>query len=129
MTVFAYLLAVIAWPIVTFGSMLVLQLALMPVFNAMYHPTPGKQASFALADLFMAVVLAASQLLAVLVGKGIFWGVGLQATRWLVLPFALWCLLLSGLGGPLAGRMGRHVAWSWRVGLFGGLALAGWLLL
>ena len=146
----AFIAATISWPIVTFASLAILQVLLMPLFNSLYRAPRGTaikgdeggpstpiaagfinahtKASFWLADVFQSVVLLATQLLAVLAGKGIFAMFGCEATRWLGLPFGVWCLLF-GLFGTFSGRMGRHMNLSWAVGLTIGWAVGTFALL
>ncbi|HUU11406.1 MAG TPA: hypothetical protein VM431_12845 [Phycisphaerae bacterium] len=132
MAVLAYILAIVCWPIITFGGNLLFSVVLLPVFSLVHRPTPGKPAGFVAADIFQTVVLAATQFAAVALSKWLFQLCGVTPTQWMALPFALLCavFLVPSISGLLSGsRMERHVFLSWVIGLPAGLALATlWML-
>ena len=61
-----------------------------------------------------------------LVAKWLFHLLGQEATRWLALPFGLWCVVfaLAGATDPLRGRLEGHFNASNAIGWFIGLACA-----
>ena len=132
MTVLAYILAIITWPIITFGGNLAFSVALLPVFLLVHRPTPGKAVTFGDADMFQAGVLAATQFAAVAVSKWLFGLFGAMPTPWIVLPFGLFCAVfvidsIVGLAAP--SRIEKHLHLSWLIGLPAGLTLATlWML-
>ena len=122
MIILAYVLAILAWPVVTFAGNILIGIALMPIFNALYVPEQGQRPSFGLADIFQAFTLVCTQALAFLVGKSIFHLLGSEASRWLALPLGIWCLVFA-FKGLMGGRLERHVGLSWTIGL-----VAGWTI-
>jgi len=132
MTLLAYILAIVTWPIITFGGNLVFSVLLLPVFSLVHRPTPGKPVGFGAADIFQAAVLAATQFAAVAVSKWLFHLCGATPTQWMALPFGLLCavFVIPSITGLLApSRFERHVHLSWVIGLPAGLTLATlWML-
>lgn len=132
MTLLAWILAIVAWPIITFGGNLVFSLLLLPVFSAVHRPTPGKPVRFGMADVFQTAVLAATQFAAVAASKWLFHLCGTIPTQWMALPFGLLCVVfvipsVTGLLSP--SRFESHVYLSWVIGLPAGLTLATlWML-
>ena len=118
----AFILAIVAWPIVTLLAQLVLTRVLMPTFWRIIRPSPNGKPSFGMADVFGIITTSSSQILVVLASKGIYWMFGLTATRWLAVPFGLWCLVVA-VTPSIGGRPGRHADLSNAIGLFAGLAV------
>jgi tetratricopeptide (TPR) repeat protein len=118
-----FILSVIAWPIVTFLSIFLVSKLLMPFF--MRRITIG----YKRADIFQALTLMGSQVIVVLVAKGIYNLFQHQATPWLAVPFGLWCFAFGPMAGPIddhlkakyegktTGSLVKHIGWSWAVGL------------
>jgi hypothetical protein len=149
MVILAYILAIIAWWISTVVLDLVLQTILMVVLSPLFLFTKRarllrevemhgpdantdlsailERKSFLLDDVLHTAILVATQIVAFLAGEWIFRLCGLQASRWLALPFGLLCLLCLVSRGnrwaKLYGEMGRHHNWCWRIGL-----TIGWLI-
>lgn len=133
MALLAYILAIVTWPIITFGGNLVLSVLLLPVFSLVHRPAPsGKPVGFGAADIFQTAVLAGTQFAAVAVSKWLFHLCGATPTQWIALPFGLLCavFVIPSITGLLApSRLERHVHLSWVIGLPVGLTLATlWML-
>jgi|GEM_PF-2347965 hypothetical protein len=134
-----FILSVIAWPIVTLLGNLLISKFLMPIFNLTHNPTD--KVGYRVADIFQALSLIGSQIIAVLSAKGIYSLFQSQATAWLAIPFGLLCFLFGPMAGPIddrlqakyegkcPGDLERHVGWSWAVGLGIGWVVGSILLL
>jgi hypothetical protein len=146
MVILAYILAIIALPITTFLTRIVLEVLQTPLLmftkrNRLLremerHLLDGNQERFEAIDRALdretfvvehvvdIAVQAATQIVAFLAGAWIFRLCGLQASRWLALPFGLWCILLIVGGTRRPERFHFHEKeWSWRIGL-----PIGWLI-
>ena len=146
MVILAYILAIIALPISTLLTRIVLEVLLTPVwsfakrarllremerhllegnrdrFEAIHRALDRE--TFVMEDVVDTAILATTQVVAFLAGEWIFRLCGLQASRWLALPFGLWCMLLIAGGRKRPGKFGFHEKeWSWRIGL-----PIGWLI-
>ena len=139
MVILAYILAVIAWPIITFlGVLLELPAGVLLIFtkrdrwlremqrqlldgNRDRFEAIGRafdRDPFVAENAFYVATKAATQIVAFLAGEWIFRLCGLQASHWLALPFGLWCIqdivsrgkLRRGGRGYRAGIAGRNTA-------------------
>ena len=119
----AFVAVTLLWPIATLGSMFVLQLLLIPVYSAIWRTSKNGQYGLLMADVFQAVVLAATQIVVVVAGKFVFSLFGQEPTRWLAAPFFAWCVLYP-LFGHDPSRLGSHIWLSWSMGLCGGWLIA-----
>lgn len=134
-----FFLSVVAWPIVTFLSNLLITKLIMPLFNLTLNPM--EKVNYRVANIFQALTLIGSQIIAVLSAKGIYSLFQSQATAWLAIPFGLWCFVFGPMAGPIddhlkakyegktPGDLERHVGWSWAVGLGIGWVIGTILLL
>lgn len=139
MTVLAYSVAILCWPIVTFWSLTIVRTELMPRGMAPFYrrvvTAKAPEATFRrllwLVDIFIVLGAVASQVVAVLIGKGIFALCGCEATRRLGVAFGIWCLVFwyRSFLVKLGGRLDRHGNLSLAVGLTIGWAVGTfWLL-
>ena len=122
----------------TFGQFVDKQIS-NAYLNLTHNPTD--KVGYRVADIFQALSLIGSQIIAVLSAKGIYSLFQSQATAWLAIPFGLLCFLFGPMAGPIddrlqakyegkcPGDLERHVGWSWAVGLGIGWVVGSILLL
>lgn len=123
-----FIIAILLWPIVTFGSIRLFSILLMPVFNRIYSKFDTKY-SLISADLFQAISLILSQIILIFIVKFIYNQFQTNITGLLAIPFGLFYLIfgprwlldfyLQQKNEPWKDiTIGeRHLAWSWIVGL------------
>jgi hypothetical protein len=138
-----FILSVIAWPIFTFLSIVLISKFLMPLFNITNKPEMGwfPDINYKQADIFQAVTLIVSQVIVVLVAQSIYSLFHHQATPWLAIPFALWCFVFGPFSwqinhylemkyeGLSPSSFEKHLGGSWTIGLGIGWAIGTILLL
>ena len=102
MLILAYILAIVVWPIATFLALATFNVVLMSLIIRLQRPF--LEISFAARHLFLMsalgrlveaasiVCLVLSQIVAFWAGKGIFALLGQDVSRWLAIPFGLFCL-------------------------------------
>jgi hypothetical protein len=135
--VIPFILSVIAWPIVTFLSNVLISKLIMPLFEFKLRD----KTDYKRADIFQALTLIISQVIVVFVAKGLYLLFQRQATLWLAIPFGLWCFIFGPVIGPIYDYLKakyegatptileKHLMWSWSIGLGGGWVISIFLLL
>lgn len=127
--VIGYILAAIAWWVVTVGWWLVFVAAMMPPFmRLILRPGMSEDRSLVLADLLATIMACMAQVLASLGGASILRAFGREPTGWLLVIYGAFCLLLVCVKG-IGGRAGRRANLSLALGSAMGLAFGAILFL
>lgn len=126
-SILAYILAVLLWPIILFLWHMIFALIIMPFYSALliksrrlYRSERAYKIDWLFADSFQAFSSAISQVLTILISKVILKLFGLEPTYWLIIIYAVGCLLFVIIRGP-SGQLGQHSNASMGFGLITGL--------
>lgn len=89
-----FIIAIILWPIVTFGSIRLYAFFFMPIYQLISFKSNSK-VSLISADLFQVLGLILSQIILIIIVKLMYNYFQTSITVSLTIPFGVWCLIFS----------------------------------